>query len=112
MTKMSVDITNPAGSGTVAFAIRPKPVKPSTGEQVLPVFMNGGYFSLIPGETKCITMEYNPLNAGGEIPKVAVECWNNFPHPTPTKPAPAPGTRVTAPVKPASAVNSQAPKPN
>ncbi len=112
MTKMSVDITNPAGSGTVAFAIRPKPVKPSTGEQVLPVFMNDGYFSLIPGETKRIIMEYNPLNAGGEMPKVAVEYWNNFPHPSPTKPAPTPGSRATAPVKPAAAVNSQAPTPN
>ncbi len=86
MTKVTLDITNPADSGTVAFAIRPKPVKPSNGEQVLPVFMNDGYFSLMPGETKRITIEYSPVNAGVETPKVEVECWNNFHHPASTLP--------------------------
>jgi len=90
MTNMSMDITNPSNSGTVALAIRPKPVKPGNGEQVLPVFMNDDYFSLIPGETKHITIEYNPVDAGGETPKVEVECWNNFTHPTPTAPPPLP----------------------
>jgi hypothetical protein len=88
--KMSLDITNPANSGTVALAIRPKPVKPGNGEQVLPVFMNDDYFSLIPGETKHVTFEYNPADAAGETPKVEVECWNNFTHPTPTAPPPLP----------------------
>jgi len=90
MIRMTVEITNPANSSTVAFSIRPKPVIPSTGGQVLPVFMNDGYFSLVPGETKRITMDYNPASAGGETPKLVVECWNNFPHPTPVKPAPLP----------------------
>lgn len=94
MTRMAVDITNPANSGTVAFAIRPKLVKPGNGEQVLPVYMNDGYFTLVPGETKHITIEYNPASAGGEKTKLEVECWNNFLHPKPTKPAPLP-----APVK-------------
>jgi len=97
MIRMTLDITNPANSGTVALAIRPKPVKPSTGDQVLPVFMNDGYFSLIPGATKHITIEYNPLNAAGEKPKVEVECWNNAPHPIPQKPAPVPRSAPPAP---------------
>jgi hypothetical protein len=84
MTKMTLNITNPADSGTVAFSIRPKPVIPSTGEQVLPVFINAGYFALLPGETKSILFEYNPVHAKGEKPKVVVECWNNVPHPEPT----------------------------
>ena len=90
MTRMTLDITNPANSGTVAFATRPKPVKPGTDEQVLPVYMNDGYFSLVPGETKRVTIEYNPAKVDSQTPKVEVECWNNFPHPTPTKPAPTP----------------------
>ena len=106
MTKMAVDITNPATLGTVAFAIRPKPVKPGTGEQVFPVFMSDGYFPLMPGETKHITIEYNPVNAGGEKPKLEVECWNNFPHPTPTKPAPLPAPAK----KPALPANKPEPK--
>jgi len=100
ITKMSLDITNPANSGTVALAIRPKPVKPGNGEQVLPVFMNDGYFSLIPGETKHLTIEYNPADAGGETLKVEVECWNNFPHPPPTKPAPLPTPAPKGAAKP------------
>jgi len=97
MTKMTLDITNPANSGAVAFSIRPKPVIPSTGEQVLPVFMNDGYFWLLPGETKHIAFEYNPVNAGGQKPKVVVECWNNFPHPTPTfTPRPPPKPKLPA----------------
>jgi len=104
MTKLTLDITNPANSGAVAFAIRPKPVKPSNGEQVLPVFMNDGYFSLVPGETKHLTIQYHAANAGGETPKVVVECWNNFPHAAPVKPASlhAPEQR-----KPASATNDK-----
>ena len=100
ITKMSLDITNPANSGTVAFAIRPKAVKPSNEEEVLPVFMNDGYFSLIPGETKHVTIEYNPADAGGETPKVEVECWNNFAHPTPVKPAPLPPPAPKGAAKP------------
>jgi hypothetical protein len=90
MTRMTLDITNPVNSGAVAFSIRPKPVKPGTDEQVLPVYMNDGYFSLVPGETKHVTIEYNPVNADGKTPKVEVECWNNYPHPMPTKPVPTP----------------------
>ena len=90
MTRLTTQITNPAASGTVAFAIRPKLVKPGTGEQVLPVFMSDSYFSLMPGATKKVTLEYAAADAGAEAPKVEVECWNNFPHPTATKPAPLP----------------------
>ena len=105
MTRMAVAITNPANSGTVAFAIRPKLVKPGNGEQILPVYMNDGYFSLVPGETKRITIEYSPVSNGGEKPKLEVECWNNFPHPEPMQPAPLP-----APVK-KPAVPAKKPEP-
>lgn len=74
---MTVAITNPAGSNTVAFAIRPKLVNPKTGEQVLPVFMNDGYFSLVPGETKHLTIQFDPADAGPRSPALVVECWNN-----------------------------------
>jgi hypothetical protein len=106
MNKMTVDIANPANSGAVAFSIRPKLVKAGNGEQVLPVYMNDGYFSLVPGETKRITIEYDLANAGGGKPKLEVECWNNFPHPMPTQPA-----ALTDPVKkPASPAKKAAPK--
>ncbi len=86
MTRLTTDITNPAGSGTVAFAIRPKLVKSANGEQVLPVHMNDSYFSLLPGETKRLTVDYSSTRAGTDTPKVELECWNNIPHPTPKEP--------------------------
>ena len=78
MAMMTATITNPADSGTVALAIRPKLVKEGSDQQILPVFMNDGYFSLVPGEGKVITIEYKAANAGTGQPGLQVECWNNF----------------------------------
>ncbi len=86
---MTADITNPAGSRTVALAIRPKVVKPGTDEQVLPVFMNDGYFTLVPGETKHLTIQYDRASADGQDAALAVECWNNAPKSNPPPPDPA-----------------------
>lgn len=44
-------------STTVAFGNRLRWVNRKTGERVLPVMMNDNYFTLMPGETKMITME-------------------------------------------------------
>ncbi len=74
---ITADITNPADSGVVALAIRPKLVRADNGDQVLPVQMNDGYFSLVPGETKRVTVEFNPANAGEKEPQLVLECWNN-----------------------------------
>jgi hypothetical protein len=74
---IEADITNPADSATVALAIRPKLVKPESDEQVLPVHQSDGYFSLVPGETRHVTLEYNPADAGHGNPRLVVECWNN-----------------------------------
>ena len=63
---MTATITNPADSRTVAFAIRPMLVKPSTGDQILPVYTSDGYFSLMPGESKQITFRFDPALAGSE----------------------------------------------
>jgi hypothetical protein len=74
----SADISNPADSGVVAFSIRPKLVRADTKDQILPVIQNDGYFSLVPGETKRITMEFDSVSAGNNNPELVVECWNNF----------------------------------
>ena len=76
-TTITADISNPANSGTVAFAIRPKLVDAGSGAQVLPVHMSDGYFSLLPGETKRVTLEFDPASAGGKPPRLDLECWNN-----------------------------------
>ena len=76
---ISASITNPASSKTVAVAIRPKLVRANTDDQILPIFMSDGYFSLLPGETRNFTISYSASSAAGSVPKVIAECYNNDP---------------------------------
>ncbi len=78
------DVTNPAASHTVAFAIRVRAVNSQSGESVLPAFISDGDFSLVPGETKRVRIEFACADAGAGTPRLAVDCWNNAPkfHPT------------------------------
>jgi hypothetical protein len=74
---ITADITNPANSATVALAIRPKLLKADSSEQILPVHMSDGYFSLAPGETKHLTLEFDTRDGGSGEPKLVLDCWNN-----------------------------------
>jgi hypothetical protein len=98
---MTADITNPESSHTVAVAIRPKLVTARTDAQVLPVMMSDGYFSLLPGETKTVTINFDPADAGGKTPKLEVECYNNDP-----KSLPVVNAENLAQGKPATASSS------
>lgn len=82
---VTATVTNPAGSQTVAFAIRPMLVKPSTGDQILPVYTSDGYFSLMPGESRQISFHFDPALAGNEPPQVQLECYNNLKEQIPIK---------------------------
>jgi len=82
---ITVSITNPGDSRTVAFGIRPTLVWSVTGEQVLPAFISDGYFALMPGETKTVTIEVPQAGFSRGTTHVDVDCWNNAPkyHPIP-----------------------------
>ncbi|MDR0872081.1 MAG: discoidin domain-containing protein [Prevotellaceae bacterium] len=69
--KITAQIKNP--SNDVALMIRLK-VQDEQGERILPVFYSDNYFSLLPGETKKITMAFE----SDKTPKLAVEGWNIF----------------------------------
>jgi len=71
---VTVTLSNPAG-GPVAFFNRLSLVDPATKKRILPVFYNDNYVSVLPGESKTITMEYRPA-AGQAVPLVSVEGWN------------------------------------
>lgn len=71
------EITNPVSSPSIAFAVRVQVVMPSTGQQVLPAFMDGNYFTLLKGETKVIHIEFDPALTGSETPELLVEPYNN-----------------------------------
>jgi exo-1,4-beta-D-glucosaminidase len=63
-------------SGNLAFAVNPKIKKGKSGDLVLPVFWDDNYFSLLPGETRNVAVEFNPADLGGADPYLEVEGWN------------------------------------
>ncbi|HXC34337.1 MAG TPA: hypothetical protein VNV43_00580 [Candidatus Acidoferrales bacterium] len=47
-----------------------------SGERVLPVFYSDNYISLLPGETRSLTIEAAAADLDGEAPLLAVDGWN------------------------------------
>jgi hypothetical protein len=61
-----------------ALLIRVKAMTES-GEQILPAYYSDNYFSLMPGEVRDITIEFDDKYLGGGQPKFYVEGWNITP---------------------------------
>ena len=70
---ITATVSSPANAKNIAFAIRVMLLNDRTGEQVLPVFMNDNYFSLMPGESKQIIMEFDPALLKGAKPEVKIK---------------------------------------
>jgi hypothetical protein len=88
--RIRVRISNP--TPTMALMIRLKVQLDRSGTRVLPVFYSDNYFSLLPGETREVTLEFAKASLAGESPKVFEEGWNvparEIPlSPEPTNPA-------------------------
>lgn len=74
--KLTATISN---SGTeTAFFIRLKPVEKSGGESVIPVFFSDNYFTLLPGESRVISVDCSllPKKINREKLIVETEGWN------------------------------------
>ena len=63
-------------SKTPALMIRLKVVGVKTGERILPVFYSDNYISLMPGESKVITMKLKDEDTLGEKPSVEISGYN------------------------------------
>lgn len=48
----------------------------ATGDSVLPVFFDDDYVSLMPGESRVITMSVDKINLNGKAPVLYLEGWN------------------------------------
>lgn len=72
-SRITVTLKNPAG-GPVAFFNRISLVDPTTKQRLLPVFYSDNYVSVLPGESKTITLDYTPKP--GVTPQVSVRGWN------------------------------------
>jgi mannosylglycoprotein endo-beta-mannosidase len=72
--RIVVTLRNPAG-GPVAFFNRVSLVDPATKKRVLPVFYSDNYVSVLPGESKTVTLDHPP-GAGAAAALVSVRGWN------------------------------------
>jgi mannosylglycoprotein endo-beta-mannosidase len=72
--KIAVTLTNPANA-PVAFFNRLALVNPKTQKRILPVFYSDNYVSVLPGESKTVTLDYTP-SPEVPAPVVSLEGWN------------------------------------
>ncbi|MCL2152144.1 MAG: CIA30 family protein [Oscillospiraceae bacterium] len=63
---------------TPALMVRLKTLIGSTDELVLPVYYDDNYVSLMPGESKVISLEFDAKRLNGEAANFAVEGWNLY----------------------------------
>jgi exo-1,4-beta-D-glucosaminidase len=66
------------GSG-LAFLVRLRLLKGKDGAEVLPVFFDDNYFSLLPGEKREVTVHVRKSDLGGSKPVLAVDGFNVAP---------------------------------
>jgi len=71
--RIQVTLNNPPG-GPLAFFNRISLVDPATRQRLLPVFYSDNYISVLPGESKTITLDYTPRP--GVLPQVSISGWN------------------------------------
>ena len=86
-THIAVTLRNP--SKNVALMVHLQLHSAKSGERVLPVFYDGNYVSLVPGESRTIAMEADLKDLKGEPAQVQVDGWN-----VTVAPATAPGVSI------------------
>jgi len=74
--RINAQITNPKTTNTVAFAIRVQVVRSKTDAQILPAFVSDSYFTLLPGETRSVEVEFDEVLLGNDNPKLVAEPFN------------------------------------
>ncbi len=63
-------------SSSIAFFVRASVRRGPDGEELLPVFWEDGYVTLLPGESRDLVATYSTKDLGGAAPSVTVEGWN------------------------------------
>jgi hypothetical protein len=75
--RLTVQVKNPTHS--VALMIHLNVVRAGSGERVLPVFYQDNYFSLLPGESRTVSIEFAIANLAGGQPELTMDGWNISP---------------------------------
>jgi len=71
---MTVSIANNGDS--VAFMVHPRLTRGKDGDDVVPVFWSDNYFSLLPGEKKSVTVQFDSSSLARATPELIVDGWN------------------------------------
>ncbi len=66
-------------SNALAFFVNPSIRSGKEGDEVLPSYWSDNYFSILPGESKDVTVEFEDAFLKGEEPYLKVEGWNISP---------------------------------
>ena len=67
----------PKSAKSVAFAVHVQAVRTVDGERILTAIMNDNYFTLMPGENKEITINFDKYLLKGGSYKLLVTPYNN-----------------------------------
>ncbi|HEX8763879.1 MAG TPA: glycoside hydrolase family 2 protein [Candidatus Acidoferrum sp.] len=73
-TIMVVSVANTGDS--VAFMVHPRLSRGKGGDDLVPVFWSDNYFSLLPGEKKSVTAQFDSSSLGEPQPELVVDGWN------------------------------------
>lgn len=71
---MTISVANNGDS--VAFMVHPRLIRGKGGDDVVPVFWSDNYFSLLPGEKKSVTAQFDSSSLAGATPELVVDGWN------------------------------------
>ncbi len=74
--KCLLDVTLDNKSGFVAITAHLQLRRKGTDERVLPVYYSDNYVSLLPGESKVISIEASQADLNGDVPRIVVDGWN------------------------------------
>jgi exo-1,4-beta-D-glucosaminidase len=71
-------VQNP--SSNLAFMVHLRVANSKTGEDIVPIFWDENYFSLLPGEKREVSAQFAPSALVGADAVLVVDGWNVVPH--------------------------------
>jgi exo-1,4-beta-D-glucosaminidase len=74
---IKLKLKNPSSS--VAFQIHPRVTKGKDGDDLVPIFWDDNYFSLLLGEEKTVSVTFDPSDLDGKDPVLELEGFNITP---------------------------------
>jgi exo-1,4-beta-D-glucosaminidase len=72
--EITLKLTNP--SKEIAFFIEAKLINPDSQTAVVPVFWSDNYVSILPKETKTLTVKCYKKDSGNKEPKIRIKGYN------------------------------------